>query len=398
MDKDTQLSKMNIVHINVESPFMDNSGYQETLLAKSHKHMCNNVTIINNNHVLNDDGTITTCEAAEYYNDAHVKIVRMELYDKKDRRHYDVNGLFLLLKREKPDFIMIHGVFAFDVLAVAKYVKKDNKNCIVIADSHATRDNANIMANNPRNIVFRALLKPFNRYMSRYYHKVYGIVEDAVDLMVRYAGIPRSKTAVLGLGYDETLIDFEHQIEIKEKIRDKYDIPQDAFLLVHGGKLSEGKKTQELISIIPELPDDIHVVVFGDFDNSEYKESVYNAAKQSECRVHFTGFFEQKEIYDLYLAADAAVFPGTASCLRQQAVATGLPLVVGYNEADEGINLNLKNNAICLHENWTRNDLLVAIKRIYNEPQFKSNAQELSEGDYRKYSYGFQAKMIIEDC
>lgn len=397
MDKDNKLSQMNIVHINVESPFMDNSGYQETLMAKSHKLMCNNVTIINNNHILHDDGTITRCGATEYYNDAHVKIIRMDLYDEKDRRHFDVRGLYRILERENPDFIMIHGVFAFDVLAVARYIKKVNRKCIVVADSHATRDNANIMANNFKNILFRLLLKPFNRYMSRYYNRIYGIVKDAVDVMVTYAGIPRNKTAILGLGYDDTLIDFEHQIEIKEIIRKKYDVPQDAFLLVHGGKLSEGKKTLELIFAISELPREIQIIVFGDFDSPDYKKDVYRAGNLISSRVHFAGVLNQKEIYDLYLAADAAVFPGTASCLRQQAVATGLPIIVGYNEADEGINLDINGNAICLSKDWSRENLTEAINRIYTDPIFKKRADELSKGEYRKYSYQYQAKMVIKD-
>ncbi len=397
MDHNINLSKMNIVHINVESPFMDNSGYQETLLAKSHKLICNNVTIINNNHVLHDDGTITRCKATEYYNDAHVKIIRMELYDKNDTRHVDVRGLYRVLVKEKPDFIMIHGVFAFDVLAVAKYIKKINPKCIVVADSHATRDNANIMACNIKNVIFRLLLKVFNQYMSRFYRRIYGIVEDAVDVMVKYAGIPRNKTAILGLGYDDTLIDFEHQTEIREEIRKKYDVPQDAFLLVHGGKLNNAKKTLEVVSMMSELAEEIQIIVFGDFDSIEYKKEVYKVGKKSKARVHFVGFLNQKEIYDLYLAGDAAVFPGTASCLRQQAVATGLPIVVGYNEADAGINLNINGNAICLEKDWSKKKLVEAINRIYKDQTFKKKANELSKGEYKKYSYQYQAKMVIED-
>ena len=109
------------------------------------------------------------------------------------------------------------------------------------------------------------------------------------------------------------------------------------------------------------------------------------------------GFLNQKEIYDLYLAGDAAVFPGTASCLRQQAVATGLPIVVGYNEADAGINLNINGNAICLEKDWSKKKLVEAINRIYKDQTFKKKANELSKGEYKKYSYQYQAKMVIED-
>lgn len=395
MDKNINLSKMNVVHINIESPFMDNSGYQETLLAKCHKQMCNNVIIINNNHVLADNDVVSRCEAGEYYNDAQVKIIRMNLYDEKDRRRIDVDGLYHILVKEKPDFIMVHEIFSFDVLAVVKYIKRVNSQCVVIADSHATSENANIMRNNPKNILFRTLLKLFNRYMARYYKKIYGVVNDTVDLIVKYAGVPKGKTDVLSLGYDESLIDFMHQEEIRRTIRGKYKIPENVILLAHGGKLSKGKETAKLISALSTLPENIHIVVFGGFKDEKYKEEVYKIAEKISTRVHFVGVLAQKEIYDLYLASDGAAFPGTASCLWQQAVATGLPLVVGYNKADEGINIAMNENAICLGEGWTERDLRDAINEICFNPSYKRNAHELSKGEYRKYSYMYQARMLI---
>lgn len=397
MEKNIDLKQMNIVHINIESPFMDNSGYQETLLAKCHKLLCNNVTIINNNHVLGDDDDISRCEAKEYYNDEGVKIIRMKLYDKRDRRRIDVNGLYRILVKEKPDFIMIHGVFSFDILGVAKYVKKVNSRCIVIADSHATSDNANIMRNNPKNILFRTLLIHFNKFMSHYYKKIYAVDENAVNIMVKYSGIPRDKTAILSLGYDETLIDFDHQKEIRKSVREKYNIPEDVFLVVHGGKLSRGKETARLISIMDSFPENVHVVVFGNFKDEDYKEEVYEIAKKIGRRIHFVGVLTQKEIYDLYLASNGAVFPGTASCLRQQAVATGLPIVVGFNKADVGINIGMNGNAIELAENWTESNLREAVSEICFNPDYRTRALELCTGEYKQFSYMYQAKMLIMD-
>lgn len=395
MRKDMELKKMNIVHINLECPYMDESGYQEVILAKCHKRLCNKVTIITNNQRLNRDGIITRCETKEYFNSDDVKIISMELYDEKNRRHLNGRELYRLLLKEKPDFIMIHGIFLFDVWAVAKYKKRINRDCIIVADSHATRDNANIMQNNPKNILFRTLLKVFNRYMVKYYHKVYGVVQDAIDLMIAYAGIPEEKTAILELGYDETDIDFEHKAEIRETIRKKYSIPSEAVLLVHGGKLNEGKRTTELLSAVCDLPENVHVVVFGEFTGDEYQQDVATIVESIKERVHFSGLLEQKEIYDLYLAADIAVFPGTPSCLRQQAIAVGLPIIIGYNVADLGINISINGNAICLGENWTKDDLKKAIKTVCSNSVYAKNALELSRGEYKKYSYLYQAEMLI---
>lgn len=391
------IKQMNIVHINVESPFMDNSGYQETLLAKCHKKLCNNVTIINNNLVLSSDGSISICTPGVYYNEDQVKIIRMSLYDKAGKKHIDINGLYDILVEEHPDFIMIHGVFCFDVLAVAKYIRKIEPKCIVVADSHATCDNANIMCNNPKNIVFRSMLKIFNKYMCRYYKKVYGIMEDAVDLMVKYAGVPNIKTDILELGYDETLIDYTHKTEIRSGIREKYSISEESFLIAHGGKLDKDKRTAELIDAVSKIDEDIHIIVFGEFSDEEYEKKIKENLEEIEDRIHFVGMLTQQEIYNLYLASDCAVFPGTASCLRQQAVASGLPIVIGYLDADSGINLLFHDNGIRLKSEWKEQDLCEAIIKIFSQRKYTENAVELMKGEYKKYSYMYQAEQLIAD-
>ena len=395
--KTKDINKMNIVHINLSSPFMDNSGYQEAMLAKCHKIICNNVTIINNNQVLHDDGSVTLCEPSEYFNYDGVKIIRMRLYDSKARRHIDINGLYSILCNEKPDFIMIHEVFLFDVYAVAKYYKMKNKHCIIVADSHATIDNANIMDQNLKNIFFRTLLKVFNRYMSKYYSKVYGIVDDAVDLMVKYAGIPRNKTAVLGLGFDETLIDFDNQDKIRKSTRQHYDIPQNVRLFVHGGKLNEAKKTDAIISAMLEMPADVWLVVFGEYSSDSYKIENESIAKKLNGRVVFTGQLDQKEIYNVFLSSDVAIFPGSSSCLRQQAAATGLPIVICNNKADKGINININGNAYVLDEKWKESELVSAMKSILNDDIYHAKARELCCGYYKQFSYMRQAKSLIVD-
>lgn len=386
---------MRIVHINVESPFMDNSGYQETILAECHKKMGNQVTIVNNNHVLHSNGQVERCKAKEYYNDAGVKIIRMNLYDKHDKKHIRIIRLYKILKNEKPDFIMVHEVFDFNVFAVVLYVKFDNSNCVIIADSHATHDNANIMNNNLKNLIFRGGLKIFNKYMQRYYRKVYGIVGDTTEILTKYAGISREKIDTLGLGYDESLIDFQHQDEIKNIIRKKYEVPAESVLIVHGGKLNRNKKTIELIRAANKSNVNVFLIIFGNFESEIYEKEVKNICDKVCNTVVFTGVLDQEDIYNMYLAADIAAFPGTASCLRQQAVATGVPLIIGYNDADEGVNLNVNGNAICLPKGWTENDLSEAIKEMSVNSIYRKKAQELSRGEYKKYSYQVQARMLI---
>lgn len=81
------------------------------------------------------------------------------------------------------------------------------------------------------------------------------------------------------------------------------------------------------------------------------------ARKDDRYRIVFSGALNQEEIYNLYLATDLAVFPGAPSCLRQEAVGAGLPIIMYVNPGDEGININIDNNAIYLYEGWNTDDL-----------------------------------------
>ena len=397
MNPPIRLQDMKVVHVNIESPFMDNSGYQETILAKCHKMICKDVTIINTNNVLRETGEIVRCDPCVYYNKDNVKIIRMDLYDKKGKKHIRIQKLYNLICEEAPDFIMVHNVFSFDVLAIAKYIRKKNRDCIVVADSHATKDNANIMNNTLKNIIYRCGIKIVNRYMCLYYKRVYGIVDDAVELMLRYGGISQNKVEILGLGYDETLIDFSNKEQIRFLKRDMYNIPQDAYVIVTGGKLNQEKRVTDLIEAVIDLSSDTHLLIFGGFSDESYKREVYEKSERIANRVHIIGNLQQKEIYDIYLASDIGVFPGTSSCLRQQAIATGLPMVIGYNEADKGINLGNEDVTIFLKENWKKEDLCNSINRIKNKRMYSINAEKFSRGEYRINSYLYQARVIIED-
>ena len=52
-------------------------------------------------------------------------------------------------------------------------------------------------------------------------------------------------------------------------------------------------------------------------------------------------------------------------------------------------------NAICLPKGWTENDLSEAIKEMSVNSIYRKKAQELSRGEYKKYSYQVQARMLI---
>jgi glycosyltransferase involved in cell wall biosynthesis len=92
------------------------------------------------------------------------------------------------------------------------------------------------------------------------------------------------------------------------------------------------KRTELLIQTFRELqPEErLHLVIVGQApgDHADYYQSLLDAAS-GQRNIHFTGWLSPLQIYEHLLMADLAVFPASQSILWQQAIAAGLPLVIG---------------------------------------------------------------------
>lgn len=404
---------LKILHYHMCSAYMPNGGYLENIMPKYQKMSYENVTLLTTNKELMRDGSIRYVEPGTSINSDGVELVRLDISKYKRIKNISAfDGILLFdaiyreLKRISPDFIIVGGVGGLNNFPIAKYIRKDNPTCNVVCRSHATIENVDRYNHKIKRRIWDFVISLQNKYMNKYYKRVYGILPNAVDYMIKRFGIPQEKTALLPLGYDDSLINFDKKIEISNQVRSKYGINNDDFLIVHGGKLSSGKKTLEFVKSLSGLNSNVSAIVFGNFgahiygDNftDEYEQMVKaEARKDKHHKIVFSGALNQEEIYNLYLAADLAVFPGAPSCLRQEAVGAGLPIVMYVNPGDEGININLNNNAIYLNDGWTIQDLADAINTIYGDDSYRERAEQLANNQYRDYSYRVLSEKIITD-
>lgn len=411
-NKSIDFSKLKILHYCMGSPYLDDGGYTETVMAKCHRQICKDATLLTTNKKLMKNGEVIRCDASVYRDKSDVKIIRLDVFSKcVPRNTCAFDGLVLykeaynVLLDEKPDVIVVDGVSAFKNFPIAKYKRKVNKNCLVVCHSHVTEENAGRSKKRIKRKVWNCAIKLQNIYMCRYYKRVYGIIQGAVDYMIDNLGIPKDKAGLLDLGYDSQLVDFERRSLIRDEVRSRYGINKEDFLVVHGGKLGDGKKTKELVECIKNLPEDVSVIIFGDFGthnyggvvDSSYEKEVKELAKRDSHLIIFTGSLEQNDIYSLFQAADVVAFPGAPSCMRQEAVGCGTPIVMSVNPGDERINVNLNNNSIYLHGDLDIEKLTQAIKWIYSDRSVADRALQLAKGDYRQYSYMNQAERIIAE-
>ena len=380
-----------IVHLWTAGPFMDESTYQETMLANNNKKTHEKVYIVTTNMEFNLDGTISLCKCGHYTNTHGVDIIRLNTHRQNLSSKHDFIGIYKELLRINPGFIMNHVFNPTSCMAIHMY-KKKNPRCKVIADSHMTRNNSFVGKMTFREFMICALMRMTGLLCYKDIDKFYGITNQTVDMMIKLYGVPSDKTECLPLGYDSELIDFECKNAFREDFCTLRGIPKDKTVFVTGGKLSSGKKTYELVKAFKQVTDSV-LVVFGGFSDDEYESKVKAEAGDNTI---FIGPLRQKQIYDLYLAADIAIFPGSPSCLRQEAVACGLPIIMACNDGDEDINIVVSSNGLVLSKEWDEEELLASIKEIKaGISDYKNKAMELAKGDYRKYSYERQADYIL---
>lgn len=402
-----------ILHYHICSPFMSQGGYLENIMPKYYNTFFDNVVLLATNKELMRDGSINYVEPKISYDTNGVEVIRLDISKfSRFKKTSALDGLFIYkeiyqeLKRIRPDFMVVGDVGSLCNFPIAKYVKKINPDCKIVCLSHATVENVDRHNHKLRRRIWDLIITMQNMYMSRYYRKVYGILPNAVDYLVKRFGIPAEKTDLLPLGYDDELIHFDKKNEIRKQVRSKYGIDEDDYLVVHGGKLSSGKKTKEFVKSLSNLNDNVSAIIFGDFGTHIYGEGITDeyellvkdeARKDDRHRIVFSGALNQEEIYNLYLAADLAVFPGAPSCLRQEAVGAGLPIIMYVNPGDEGININIDNNAIYLYEGWNTDDLAQAIRTIYEDNSYHERAYRLANNQYSSYSYRKTAERIIKE-
>ena len=96
------------------------------------------------------------------------------------------------------------------------------------------------------------------------------------------------------------------QKNMRDLLQEKYKLSPRKLIAIHGGKLSQNKKTLELVKCVSRR-EDMYLLVFGKFISEEYERTVRD---NSADNILFLGELEQKEIYDYYLSSDYAIFPG----------------------------------------------------------------------------------------
>lgn len=331
---------MKILHLMLACFYIDNYSYQENYLPKYHKLAGHDVEIVASLFTFDENGNGKWLPKADKYINEHgIPVTRLDFakvpLSRRLRRYVCLKDE---LERISPDIIFIHGVQFADISVVVNYLKKQ-PNVTVYADNHSDFSNSAkswISKNIQHKILWRHYAQKINPYVKRFY----GVLPARVDFLADIYSLPREKIELLIMGTDDDAVKAAATPEVRKAIREKYNIADDDFLIMNGGKIDNFKKqTLLLMDAVNALNNPkVKLIVFGAVI-PELKDEIEKRC--SDC-VQYIGWVKAADSYQYFASCDLACFPGRHSVFWEQVAGQGIPLLVkkwdGTTHVDRGGN------------------------------------------------------------
>jgi 1,2-diacylglycerol 3-alpha-glucosyltransferase len=357
--------------------------YQENLLVKFYVKHGHAVTVV----------TSTYESVFDYYADRHDNSWPSRTYEHggarivKLRYRYNIMNrlraferLDDLLDAEAPDLIFVHDIM-LNLPDCVRYVRR-HADCRMIMDYHA--DYSNSGKNELSRWVLHGVCRKWFLDRARpYLSRIFPIVPASATFLHEIYKIPHEDMELLPLGADTDLAAAVRRSGAGRALRRSLRIGDQDTVVFTGGKLTPAKKTEllfEAAARLHRLP--LHIVVAGqaDTEHREYEQELRRRA-EADPRVHMVGWLGPEDIYRHLDMADLAVFPASQSILWQQAIAMGLPLIVGDTGHQDISYLNTGRNIEILGRDEIRADRLAdVIAAVIGDP---ARMRAMSEGAMR---------------
>ena len=384
---------MKILHICLCGPVTDNWNYQDNLLTKYHAKLGYEVSIMTSQWIWDNKGELVVDNRDNYINRDGVQIRRLKIKGKNNfyKKFKRFEGVIESIKEINPNILFIHGCQFMDLDIVVKYLKK-NPQVKVYVDNHADFSNSatNFIS---KNILHKIIWKSRARLINPYVEKFYGVLPARVDFLTEVYGIKKEKVELLVMGADDDKVKDAQKNMANKAIRKKYEIDEDDFLIVTGGKIDLAKtQTLLLMKALHEIQNKkVKLLVFGSVAKELKNE--FNSLVDNE-KVHYAGWISADETYDYFAIADLVVFPGRHSVFWEQVVGQGIPMLVKYWKGTTHIDLGGNTKFIY---NDSLDELIEDLSNIIDNKEVYKNMHRVAiEKGLERFSYKRIAKRSIK--
>lgn len=309
---------MRILHCCLSCFYNEGYNYQENMLSRQNKEDGHEVLIVASTETFKDNKVYGYVEPQDYINKDGIRVIRVPyrkiLNNQISRKFRSYKGVYAILEEFKPDVILFHGMSAWELLTVKKYIKKHNVKLYI--DNHAARYNSGknwFSLKILHGIFYKCILKrvlPVAEKLLCISSEEYNFAKDIYK-------VPEKMIELWPLG-GEIQSDKVYN-EKRDVCRRKLNVTENTIVFVHSGKMSKNKKTCELIRNFSMVQDDR----FRLFIAGSFLEGVEEEAKvliEKDDRVQYLGWKSGEELLNLLTAADIYLQPGTVSATMQNAM------------------------------------------------------------------------------
>ena len=224
------------------------------------------------------------------------------------------------LKERKIDVVVVNGWVVKTCLQTLRACRKLGIPCIV-------RGEANNLRPRPlwKRLIQRQLVRRYDAYLpignaSRNFYRGHGVKDSAMFNAPYCVENDRFEKAALAKRGQESAI------------RARWGVPDDVLCFLYCGKFETKKHPVELIQSVRHAVAQgarFHLLMVGDGDLRKQCEAI---VEEYALPVFFTGFLNQSEIIEAYMAADVLVMPSdhgeTWGLVVNEAMSCGLPALV----------------------------------------------------------------------
>lgn len=262
------------------------------------------------------------------------KIIRYYAkWEISDRLYFD-RGYYSLINEINPDIIFIHNESGFNTFHFL--IRYHINRFPIILDTHMVDFAA---GKKLRHLFYYFYRHTFARIIIN--NKIIVIRTQEDDYVKKRLGIPLELAPFISFGSDLTI--FHPDKLVKKKMRNKLGIPEDSFVVIVTGKLTEGKGGMLLAeTFYKRFTEDkiVTLITVGTATDDEYGRRVSGRLEKSENMVVRIPTQKYYDLAQYYQCSDLAVFAKQCSLSFYDAQACGLPVVL----EDNSVNLTRVTN------------------------------------------------------
>jgi 1,2-diacylglycerol 3-alpha-glucosyltransferase len=231
-----------VLHVCICGPFTDGLAYQENELIEQHVALGHDVTLIAATDTYGPDKQIVHTEAGSTRLSCGAKLIRLPYawglrgwLATKIRAH---RGMRECIECIQPDRIFFHGLTAWDLLAVAAYVRR-NPSVKLFADCHEDFNNS-AMSWASRELLHKRFYKSIFQHCINQISEVLCVTVESLDFAVNFYGSDRAKTRMYPLG--GVIESAATNVRRRADFRSRLGFTEADLVITQTGKLDRTKK------------------------------------------------------------------------------------------------------------------------------------------------------------